>query len=48
MITTFENIFVLKISYSTETYLRYNVQKEKTGQNIHVSSTSKQFPILKK
>ena len=38
--TKFENRCVLKkLSYITDTYLQYNAQMEKTGQNIHVSST---------
>ena len=31
---------IKKSSYITETYLRYNVQRKKTGRYIHVSSTS--------
>ena len=28
---------IKKSSYSTENYLQYNVKREKTGRNIHVS-----------
>ena len=41
MITKFENRCVLNTYHSTETYLRYNVQRKKINQNIHVRSTSK-------
>ena len=38
---------IKKISYSTETYLRYNVQRGKTGQTIYVINTSRIVPIPK-
>ena len=36
---------IKNLSYSTETYLRYNVQREKTGRKIHVSYISQIVPI---
>ena len=48
MITTFENRCVFKNILYTETYLRYNIQRGKTGQKIHVISTSQIGPIPKK
>ena len=40
-----KQICIKKLSYSPETYLRYNVQRGKTGQKIHVSSKSRIGPI---
>ena len=39
---------IKNLSYSTDTNFRYNVQRKKTGHNIHVSSTSRTGPITKK
>ena len=38
---------IKNLSYSTETYLQYNVQGGGTGQEIHMSSISRIIPIPK-
>ena len=43
-----KQICIKKLSHITETYLRYNLQRGKTGRKIHVSSTSEIGPIPKK
>ena len=39
---------IKNLCYSTDTYLQYNVQRVKTGQKIHVRSTSQIGPIPEK
>ena len=47
-INIWKQMCIKKLSYSTYTYIRYNVQRGKKGQKIHVSSTLRIGPIPKK